>query len=195
MTQVLRVILASTSPYRKAQLAQLGISFESLPPEVDEDAFKRQLTYPHDLALRLAEEKAKAIAKVDPDAVVIGGDQLVSFEGEILGKPRTAERAVAQLLRLAGRDHALITAVAVCHRETCLTHIDETRLWMRSLDRESLERYVAADQPLDCAGAYKIESRGISLFDRIETKDHTAITGLPLLTITKLLNRVGVPVP
>lgn len=195
MTRPPRLILASTSPYRKAQLAQLRVPFEAMPSHVDEDAFKKTLQSPRDLALRLAVEKAQAIAKDHPDAVVLGGDQLVSFQGEILGKPGTSERAVEQLLRLAGQEHTLITAVAACHQGTCLTHIDETRLTMRPIDRETAERYIAADRPLDCAGAYKIESLGIALFDRIETEDHTAITGLPLVTIARWLNTLGIPVP
>jgi septum formation protein len=189
------LILASTSPYRKAQLAKLRIPFECLSPHVDEEAFKQSEQDPRKLALRLAVEKAQAIAKTRPDAVVIGGDQLVSFQGEILGKPHTAEQAVAQLLRLAGQQHALITAIAVCHQGTCQAHVDETRLWMRPLDRETAQRYVQAEQPLDCAGSYKIESQGIALFERIETEDHTAITGLPMLTVARLLNALGIAVP
>lgn len=190
-----RLILASTSSYRKAQLEQLRIPFDALAPNVDEDAFKSQNHSPRELALRLAIEKAQRVAKDHPEAVVIGGDQLVSFEGRILGKPGTQENAVKQLLMLAGRAHDLITAVAVCHRGTCQTHLDETRLWMRPLGREAITRYIQADLPLDCAGAYKIESLGITLFERIETEDHTAITGLPLLAITRLLNAAGITVP
>jgi septum formation protein len=135
------------------------------------------------------------VASTQPDAVVIGGDQLVSFQNRILGKPLTQDKAIEQLLMLAGEPHDLITAVAVCHQGTCQTHIDETRLWMRPLDQKAMTRYVLMDQPLDCAGAYKIESLGIALFERIETQDHTAITGLPLLAITHMLNAVGIPIP
>jgi septum formation protein len=190
-----RLILASTSPYRKAQLEQLKFPFDAFAPNVDEDAFKSQNQSPRELAQRLAIDKAQAVARKHPEAVVIGGDQLVSFEGEILGKPQTEESAIEQLAKLAGHPHDLITAVAVCHQGACETHLDETRLWMRPLDREAIERYVLADRPLDCAGSYKIESLGITLFERIETQDHTAITGLPLLAITRLLNVAGIPVP
>jgi 7-methyl-GTP pyrophosphatase len=190
-----RLILASTSAYRKAQLEKLQLSFECLAPDVNEESLKSVVQNPRELALRLAVEKAKAIARNHPRAVVIGGDQLVFFRGDVLGKPLTRENAVQQLMRLAGQQHALITAVAVCHRGHCQTHVDETRLWMRPIDRETAVRYVLSDQPLDCAGSYKIESLGISLFDRIETQDHTAITGLPLLAITKLLNSVGIAIP
>jgi septum formation protein len=190
-----RLILASTSPYRKAQLSQLRIPFEAIAPNVDEDEFKSRQLLPLELAQRLAIEKAQAVARTHPEAVVIGGDQLVSFADQILGKPHTVANAVEQLLRLAGQSHNLITAVAVCHNGSCHTHADQTRLWMRPLARDAIERYVRMDLPLDCAGAYKIESLGISLFERIETEDHTAITGLPLLAITRLLNEAGIPVP
>jgi septum formation protein len=190
-----RLILASTSFYRKSQLALLKIPFDAIAPDVDEDAFKAQNFSPRELALRLAIEKARAVAQIHPDAVVIGGDQLVSFQDQILGKPRTEENAIEQLSKLAGHPHDLITAVAVCHQGACETHVDETRLWMRPLDREALERYVRTDRPLDCAGSYKIESLGIALFERIETQDHTAITGLPLLAITRLLCAFGMVVP
>ncbi len=190
-----RVILASTSPYRKAELERLGIAFESLAPHVDEDDYKNRESNPQELALGLAVAKAEAIAGRFPEAVVIGGDQLVSFEGETLGKPLTQENAVQQLLRLAGCCHELVTAVAVCHRGQIQTHVDRTQLWMRPLDRAAAERYVAADEPLDCAGAYKIESLGISLFERIESNDHTAITGLPLMAVAKMLCACGIPIP
>ena len=189
------LILASTSPYRKAQLAKLRIPFVALAPNVDEEAYKQRIANPKELALRLAVEKAKAVAESHPEAVVLGGDQLVSFQSRILGKPHTAERAVEQLLQLAGQEHVLITAVAVFHEGSCRSHVDETRLRMRPFDRQTAERYVSLDQPLDCAGSYKIESLGISLFESIETEDHTAITGLPLITVTRLLNAVGIPVP
>lgn len=190
-----RLILASTSPYRKKQLEQLGVPFDAIAPGVDEEAVKSQGFSPRKLAEKLAIQKAQAVARDHDHAAVVGGDQLVSFEGKILGKPGTRDKAVEQLLQLSGKPHDLITAVAICHEGKTQTHVDETRLWMRSIDRQTAERYVAQDNPSDCAGAYKIESRGISLFERIETEDHTAITGLPLLAITKFLNELGIPVP
>ena len=190
-----RLILASTSPYRRAQLEQLKVPFEAIAPLVDEEAFKSLGLSPRELAAKLAVQKAEAVAREHRDAIVIGGDQLVSFQGEILGKPVTRDKAVEQLVCLSGHRHDLITAVAVCHQGTVETHVDETRLWMRAIDRAAAERYVLADEPLDCAGAYKIESLGIALFERIESQDHTAITGLPLLAIAKFLNERGIAVP
>ena len=163
--------------------------------KVDEDKRKAVMTSPRDLALALATDKVQAVARNHPHAIVIGGDQLVSLENDVLGKPGTTENAIEQLLRMSGNPHDLITAIAVVHNGEISTHVDETRLWMRSLDRASAERYVLADQPLDCAGAYKIESLGIALFEKIESQDHTAITGLPLIAITRLLSEHGIAIP
>ena len=190
-----RLILASGSRYRKAQLEQLRVPFEAIESMVDEDVRKAAMTSPRELALTLASDKARAVGQNYPDAIVIGGDQLVSFEGEVLGKPGTTENAVEQLLRMSGKPHDLITAIAILHKGEIRTHVDETRLWMRPLDRESAERYVLADHPVDCAGAYKIESLGIALFEKIESHDHTAITGLPLMAITRLLREQGITIP
>ena len=190
-----RLILASGSPYRRTQLEQLRLPFEVVEPNVDEGEWKAVVTSPRALALKLATKKAEAVAQSHLGSIVIGGDQLVSFESEVLGKPGTADNAVEQLLRLCGKPHDLITAVVVLHEGRLTTHVDETRLWMRAIDRESAERYVDVDRPLDCAGAYKIESLGIALFEKIESQDHTAITGLPLLAITRLLRERGIAVP
>jgi septum formation protein len=189
------LILASTSPYRRALLERLGLPFRCLAPNVDEDALKSEGLAPEALASRLARLKAESVASLAPDAVVLGGDQLVAFEGRILGKPGDADRAVAQLLALAGRPHELITAIALLHPRGRVEHVDRARLWMRPLTREEAERYVAADRPWDCAGSYKLESRGVALFERIEASDHSAITGLPLLALAGALRSLGYAVP
>jgi septum formation protein len=189
------LILASSSPYRRELLSRLGLGFRSVSPLVDENAAKLQGLEPIDLARSLATSKARAVFESEPRAVVIGSDQVVEIEGQILGKPETVERAVEQLLALAGREHRLITAVAVADHSGIETHVDITRLAMRSLGRDEAERYVEADRPLDCAGAYKIESLGISLFDRIDSRDHTAIIGLPLLAVCGMLRARGFGVP
>ncbi|MCA9113822.1 MAG: septum formation protein Maf [Planctomycetaceae bacterium] len=191
----MELILASTSPWRREQLARLGLPFQCVDPAVDEDVWKARLTDPRELAGTLAREKARAVAAQHPEAVVIGGDQLVSFGSTILGKPGTAEGAVEQLLQLAGQTHELLTAVCLCHHGRELNHLDVTRLTMRSLDRGALTRYVAADDPVGCAGSYMLEQRGITLFERIESADHTAIIGLPLIALTGLLRQLGFEVP
>ena len=189
------LVLASTSPYRRALVERLGLPFACLAPPCDEEALKAAGGTPEDLAARLALAKARAAAARHPQAVVIGGDQICALGDDILHKPRSAERAVEQLLRLQGREHRLVTALAVVHPGGELAHTDITRLAMRRLDRAALERYVAADQPLDCAGAYKLEQRGITLFERIDSQDHDAIVGVPMLWLTGILAGLGYQMP
>jgi septum formation protein len=189
------LILASTSRYRKELLARLGLDFICEAPGVDEDAFKARGLEPRRLAETLAETKARAVAARHPDAVVIGSDQLAHLDGCVLGKPGTAETAQAQLGRLAGRTHELVTAVCIIHPGGVERVTDLAHLSMRPLAAEALARYVAADRPLDCAGAYKLECRGIALFSSITSADHTAITGLPLIWTAGVLGRLGFAVP
>lgn len=189
------LVLASTSPYRRALLARLGLPFRAVPPACDEEALKLPELAPEPLAARLALAKAESLRAAEPLATLIGSDQVAAIDGVILGKPGTAERAAEQLARLAGRTHALVTAVAVVHAGGVLEHLDVTRLTMRPLSRAQIERYLAADRPLDCAGSYKLEARGIALFERIDSADHAAITGLPLIALCTMLGGLGYPVP
>lgn len=189
------LVLASTSPYRKALLERLRLPFRCKAPGVDEDAVRAGITDPRDVAVELARRKALAVARFEPDAVVIGSDQVVALGDRILGKPGSAERAVAQLLELAGRTHHLLTAVAIAQHGELVEWVDDTALTMRALTRAEAERYVAADSPLDCAGAYRIESLGIALFDRITSDDATAIVGLPLLRMSAELRSLGFLIP
>ncbi|WP_205679137.1 Maf family protein [Aquisphaera insulae] len=189
------LVLASTSPYRRELLARLGIPFRCVPPPFDESAFPREGLAPRALAERLAEEKARSVAAIEPDAVVIGSDQLVAIDGEVLGKPGTPDRAIDQLARLSGRTHELLTAVVVTSAGGVERYLDRTRMTMRALDRAAIERYVAADRPLDCAGSYRLEDRGIALFEAIEGEDYTAIVGLPLIRLVTTLRGLGFLVP
>lgn len=197
MNDTTSLILASTSDYRRALVERLGIPFRCVAPPIDEDALKADLTgsTPRELAEQLALAKARSVAERGPGAVVIGGDQLVSFDGSILGKPGTAERAVAQLRAMAGRSHDLITAIAVLHSGRIYAATNVTRLTLRPLTPAEIERYVSADRPLDCAGSYKLEARGIALFDRIESDDHSAIIGVPLIALTTILRTIGFTIP
>ncbi|AGA26899.1 Maf family protein [Singulisphaera acidiphila] len=189
------LVLASTSVYRRTLLARLGLPFRCLAPRVDEEAAKAGDWEPQELAEHLALAKARSLCEAEPNATLIGSDQLVSFAGRIYGKPGTTEGAVEQLLAMAGKSHQLITALAVWTQGQTYVHTDITTMHMRSLSRVELERYVAADHPLDCAGSYKLEERGISLFDRVETQDYTSIMGLPLIALTSLLRTLGYPIP
>lgn len=190
------LILASTSRYRRALLERLGVPFSTEAPRCDEEALKQPGMTPQALAEFLAEAKATSVSTLFPEAVVIGSDQLVALDEDVLGKPHTAPAAVAQLERLSGRSHRLITALVVAGPHGARRcHTDVTTLMMRRLDRLALTRYVEADQPLDCAGAYKLECRGIVLFERIDSADQSAITGLPLMALTGMLRELGYAVP
>lgn len=191
-----RLILASTSPYRRQLLSRLGVPFTCQAPSVDEDAWKNRGWTARHIAEALAEAKALAVAESAPaGTAVLGGDQVCVLDDQVLGKPGTVERAVEQLTSMSGRPHQLITAICVCRDGVLWRHTDVTTLRMRPLTRVEIERYVAADQPLDCAGSYKLEERGVTLFERIESVDQTAITGLPLMALTGILRDLGFAIP
>ena len=191
------LILASTSPYRRALLERLGVPFRCVAPPVDEAVLKaeRDAAGPRELAEHLAMAKAISVAEREPHAVVIGGDQLVALDGSILGKPGTAERAVAQLRAMSGRTHELITSLVVLHGGRTYAHTDVTRLTVRRFTLDEIQRYVEADRPLDCSGSYKLEARGITLFERIDSDDHSAIIGTPLMALTTILRTIGFAIP
>jgi septum formation protein len=192
------LVLASSSTYRRQLIARLGVPCTCVAPSCDEDALKdaNASLAPAALASELARAKAYSVAPQWREAHILGSDQLIEIEGEILGKPGTPERAVAQLMQLAGRAHRLITAYALICPDGCVVqHVDVHVLHMRALTQTELARYVSADLPLDCAGSYKIEARGIALFERIEGSDFTAIMGLPLVALSTALRAQGFEVP
>ena len=190
------IVLASTSRYRQELLARLGLPFESLAPPFDEEAEKARLAGLDEeaLSLALARGKAVSVARVRPEAIVIGSDQIAVIDGERLDKPGSVERACAQLARLAGRTHRLVTSTVVVHEAAgvVLEHVDVHSLAMRALTAAQIAGYVSRDRPLDCAGSYKSESLGIALFERIEGEDATAVVGLPLTAVTRMLASLGV---
>ncbi len=190
-----RLILASTSAYRRELLARLRVPFECQPPGCDERHLPGEL--PDALALRLARLKAEALGLRQPGCVVIGSDQVAVRGAEILGKPGTVERCIAQLRASSGHEVSFLTAVHVLdgRRGLAESHLDCTRVLFRDLDEAEIARYVAADAPLDCAGGFKAESLGIALFERIESVDPTALTGLPLVWLSGALRRAGIRVP
>ncbi|HEY4582798.1 MAG TPA: nucleoside triphosphate pyrophosphatase [Lysobacter sp.] len=189
-----RLVLASTSRYRRELLSRFGLPFAAVAPGVDETPLDGEA--PLDLVRRLAAAKAAAAAGACPDACVIGSDQLAEFDGRVLGKPGTPERAIEQLRSMSGREVAFLTALCVMHgeREVGAT-VDRTIVRFRELSPVEIERYVEAEQPLDCAGSFKSEGRGITLFDAIETRDPTALIGLPLIATARLLRDAGFALP
>lgn len=190
-----KLILASTSPYRMEQLRQIGLAAEAMAPGVNESTWKTRRWPVRTLACLLAEAKAKAVASRFPEAVVIGGDQIASLDGEPFDKPMTMENATAQLRRLSGRTHELATAVAVVNGEDVRVHLEPVLMTMRNLTDREIDDYLGADKPLDCAGCYRWEERGPLLFERVQTEDPTAILGLPMLWLTKMLREMGFRCP
>lgn len=186
-----KLILASGSPYRQELLKRLVSDFEVVVPNVDEDLVKDSGLSPLDVACRLARMKATAVAEQHPGAIVIGSDQLVDLGGRILGKPHTVERACQQLLEMSGRYHRLLTAVCIIGPGGVTQFFAETGLWMRTLEEHEAAAYVRKDNPLDCAGSYRIEGGGIALFEKIETTDFTAIMGLPLMELGAVLRAMS----
>jgi septum formation protein len=193
-----RLVLASTSRYRRELLTRLGVPFESVAPPYDEERGKAELAHvdPEALSLALGRGKARSVAALHRDAIVIGSDQIAVLDGQRLDKPGTTERACAQLARLAGRTHRLVTSVVVIDARSGeeRAHVDVHELAMRALTAAQITEYVARDAPLDCAGSYRIESLGVALFDRVRGDDATAIVGLPLMAVTRMLGELGLDV-
>jgi len=190
------LVLASTSRYRRDLLARLRLRFRVLAPGTDETALGGETAAA--LALRLAHAKAHAVAAQCPNAIVLGSDQVAELEGSILGKPGDSESANAQLAAASGREVTFHTAICVVDtrqptpREA--TAIDTTRVLFRRLERAEITRYVERERPLDCAGSFKAEGLGIALFERIESADPTALIGLPLIAVSRLLREAGIDV-
>ena len=189
------LILASTSPYRRSLLERLGIPFTPLPPQTPEDAIAGEL--PPDRAVRLAIAKAQAIASHRADAVVVGSDQVAAVGSKILDKPGNAARCQAQLTAASGSSARFHTACAVIAPAAGIrmVHIDTTTVVFRSLTSQEIERYVERERPFDCAGGFRAEGLGISLFESIESHDPTALIGLPLIWLACALRRAGFMVP
>ena len=189
---MVRLVLASTSRYRREQLALLGIPFEAAAPDYEEE---KDLDLPaEELVVRFARAKAESLGRRYPDALIIGSDQAPVLDGGILHKPGTPEAARAQLARLAGRTHRLLTALALFSpaQSRCVSELDVAEMRMRPLTEEQIRAYVAADSPLDCSGSYKTEALGVVLFEEIRAQDPTALVGLPLLRLGRLLRTFGV---
>lgn len=188
------IVLASTSPYRRELLGRLRLPFTVQAPDVDEAP--RPGEAPRDTALRLAQAKARAVARQAPSSIVIGSDQVADVDGEALSKPGTHEAALAQLVRMQGREVVFHTAVSVVDPDgKAQTDCVPTRVRFRSLPTLQLESYLQAERPYDCAGAARIESLGIVLVEAVSADDPTALIGLPLIRLTSMLAACGVRLP
>ena len=189
------VVLGSTSRYRRELLSRLNLPFEVASPDVDETPAPGEA--PRDLALRLALAKARAVARLHPEAVVIGSDQVADLAGQPLGKPGTHERAVLQLRQMRGQTVIFQTAVATVCQASGFEQVDiaPVEVHFRDLSDDEIERYLRAEQPYDCAGSAKSEGLGITLLDAIHSDDPTALIGLPLIRTCRMLRAAGVVLP
>lgn len=192
MVHTPRIILASTSPYRKELLSRLRLPFEVVSPQVDESPQPGET--PVALALRLAVAKAHAVARQHPDAIVIGSDQAADLNGLPMGKPGHHARAVLQLQAMSGQLVQFHTAVAVVapSRQLEQARMVSVRVKVRELSSQEIEHYLHAEKPYDCAGSAKAEGLGITLLSSIESTDPTALIGLPLIATCELLRAAGV---
>lgn len=183
-------MLASASPRRRELLSSLGVDYDIVVPDVDEESV--QSDSPAELAQGRALLKARAAAELVPGAIAIGADTIVVCDGEVLGKPRDAADAKRLLEKLSGRTHVVITGVAVCEAGgECLVDRAETEVRFRPLTREEIERYVATGEPMDKAGAYGIQGKGALLVEHI-VGDYFNVVGLPLVLLASMLRRFGV---
>lgn len=189
------LILASTSRYRSELLQRLHLPFTTKRPEVDETALEGET--PRALAIRLAQAKAQAVAlREQTGAWVLGSDQVAEASGHALGKPGTREAAMAQLQTMSGSTVQFHTALCLAHADgRFFSAIDTTQVQFRALSTAEIERYVDAEQPLDCAGSFKSEGLGITLFEAIHNQDPTALIGLPLIATARLLRQAGFQLP
>jgi septum formation protein len=190
-----RIVLASTSRYRADLLRRILEDFEQVAPAVDEATLPGEM--PAARAGRLAAAKASASPAEFRDALVIGSDQVAALEGTILHKPGTIENAREQLRASSGRGVDFFTGVCVSSglQGRRWEALDHTRVFFRELEEAEIDRYLAHEQPLDCAGSFQSEGAGIALFERIETEDPTALVGLPLMALARLLRQAGCPIP
>jgi septum formation protein len=193
MTQPL-LVLASTSPYRRALLDRLGLTFLTAAPDVDETRYPDEPA--RDLVLRLAEAKARAVAPAHPEALIIGSDQVATIGETILGKPGNRESAMSQLSQATGKTAVFYTGLCLFNAATgqARTLCEPFRVHFRQLSSRQIAGYIDREQPFDCAGSFKSEGLGIALFERVEGDDPNALIGLPLIRLVELLQAEGLDI-
>jgi len=193
------ILLASSSPYRAQLLSKLGLSFEQASPDLDETPHKNESL--DAMVKRLSAAKAKALESNYPNHIIIGSDQaLVSPDGQILGKPMSIDNAIAQLQLLSNKRVTFLTGLTlICPQKYNTAHyiqtvVEEFTVYFKSLSKSEIEAYVNAEKPLNCAGSFKSEGLGISLFKKLEGDDPNTLIGLPLIRLCELLNNIGLNV-
>lgn len=188
----MRLVLASTSPYRRDLLARLGLAFECIAPEVDEQLLPGES--PLQLCRRLSEAKASAVALRHPDALVIGSDQVAERAGLVVGKPLSRAASHQQLTSASGHSMLFHTGLCLLHQQSGRKelHVEPTLVRFRRLSGSMIQHYLEHEDALDCAGGFKCEGLGIALFDSISSDDPSALIGLPLIALRRLLAAFGV---
>lgn len=190
-----RLILASSSNYRKELLSRLQFSFDTIAPDIDETPIDGER--PEQTALRLALQKSEAVACSNPNALIIGSDQVATLDGEQIGKPGCHDNALKQLIKMRGRRVIFHTALCLLDNRDDQTPVIQleniqTFVTFRNLSHAELDAYLRIEQPYDCAGSAKNEGLGIAILEKIESTDPTALTGLPMITLSTMLRRANV---
>jgi septum formation protein len=189
-----KLVLASTSPFRKAVLEKLHVPFETMSPDVDEIMLPGES--PEQLVARLSEAKARAVAPHFTDALIIGSDQVAVVDGQILSKPGVHEKAVAQLKRASGKRVSFLTGLCLLNTKSNRAQVDVVpfNVIFRQLSEVQIENYLRKEQPYNCAGSFKSEGLGIALFERLEGSDPNTLIGLPLIRLITMLESEGYPI-
>ncbi|WP_210395281.1 Maf family protein [Motiliproteus sediminis] len=192
---MLPLVLASSSPFRSTLLKKLNLSFSCRSPEVDETPLKNELA--HKLVTRLAAAKARAVVVPGTDELIIGSDQVAVFADQIIGKPLTHARAQAQLRRFSGNSVTFLTGLCLLNTRSGTTHtlVEPFEVKFRRLSDAQIERYLTLDQPYQCAGSFKCEGYGITLFEQLKGDDPNSLVGLPLIRLVELLQRESINLP
>lgn len=188
----LQILLASSSIYRRQLLQKLGVSFESASPDIDEAALPGETA--RQLVMRLAQAKANKLAQTHKHHLIIGSDQVATYENNILGKPQNHDAAIGQLEQFSGRQITFLTSLCLLNSQEaqCQLSVESCTVKFRTLSKNQIESYLTKEQPYDCAGSFKSEGLGIALFESIHTDDPNTLIGLPLIRLTDMLIKEGV---
>ena len=192
------MVLASGSASRRQQLKDLGFDFKVEVSGINEEIYKTPANPTQGIghiAQKIAQAKVEKVASKYPKALILGGDQMACLGPKIFNKPITAKEAIKSLMALQGKTHILFTALYMCYGKKTFSHLEVNKMTMRELSTGQIKAYVQKAQPLQCAGAYALERYGIGLFEKIDTKDQSAVIGFPLIALINQLVRWGIPLP
>lgn len=185
----MKIILASSSIFRKQLLGKLGLKFNCVAPNIDETHFANET--PRQLVLRLAEQKARAI-KADDQTIVIASDQVAVLDDRVFGKPITHANAIAQLQICSGKKVEFLTSIAVLKNDNLQIIVENFSVYFRKLNNKQIENYLQIEKPYNCAGSFKSDGLGIVLFEKLSGEDPNSLVGLPLIKLTKMLENIGI---